>query len=143
MPAVAGSWLTAASNTRGSAAAAGTIRPRSDGCRVAVEQPVGEQVVPPGDPPPRRARSAAGRRATHRGHRRPRLREPDRDALAGQRVDVARGVPDQQHPAATRAGERCRSGPAPRTRDRGGRRSRGAQRGERGQQVVEAARARR
>ena len=34
-----------------------------------------------------------------RVHRRPRLGQAERDALAGQRVDVAGGVADEQHPA--------------------------------------------
>ena len=60
-----------------------------------------------------------GRRRATRRHGRPGLGEAERDALAGQRVDVAGGVADQQHPAGDPArGTRCRSGPAPSTRER-------------------------
>ena len=87
---------TAAENTHGTRAAAGTIRRRSGGPG-RDQQPVGEQLVPPAQPAPRRARSAPGVRRDRR-HGGPGLGQPERDALAGQRVDVAGRVADEQHP---------------------------------------------
>ena len=85
----------------GSRAASGTIagaRPPAPGAR---EQGPGEQLVPAAEPPVRRLvlPRAAGDDRLDRGAR---LGQAERDALAGQRVDVAGGVADQQHPARTR-----------------------------------------
>ena len=78
------------------------------------QQGVGEQRRGAGRAGARPARSGSGRRRRSPRPRPRGLGQAERDALAGQRVDVARGVADQQHPA--RARVRSTAGAAVRRR---------------------------
>ena len=105
---------TAAANSRGIRWAAGTISPAVQGCPAAPSSaPVSSRcrrvnrARRRGTPGAGPGEAVQGRRGGRRGQG---------DALAGERVDVARRVTGQQHPAGhpVRA-RRWRSGPAPRT----------------------------
>ena len=92
------SWLTAAPKTRGSRVAAGTIDRRTSGTRLEVSRAL---VSRSWRRPRRDVRRLVVLHAAvpDRLHGGPRLGEPERDALAGERVDVAGRVADQEHPA--------------------------------------------
>ena len=100
------SWLTAAEKSHGTRSAAGTSRRRTTWCEVALQQRVGEELVPQPETscPAVVGLGPAGRQALHGDAR---LGEAEGDALAGEGIDVAAGVADEQHPARRRATSRA------------------------------------
>ena len=93
------SWSTATANSRGARAASGTTRGASSRPAARRQQPVGECPRRPREVRASRVRSVRGGPGREAVDEVGRGGERDGQALAGERVDVAGGVADEQHPA--------------------------------------------